>query len=72
MLYEVITIVPVNWRAIGDNYSDSLVFQKAREYGIGSAGLSIPVRGPYGEFAVFSVTKDCSDDKWGELRNNFV
>jgi len=66
------SIVPVNWRAIGDNYSDSLVFQKAREYGIGSAGLSIPVRGPYGEFAVFSVTKDCSDDKWGELTTRLM
>jgi len=61
------SIVPVNWRTIGDNYRDSVVFQKAREYGIGSAGLSIPVRGPYGEFAVFSVTKDCSDEQWATL-----
>lgn len=66
------SIVPVNWRAIGQDYKDSVVFRKAREYGIGSAGFSIPVRGPYGEFAVFSVTKDCSDEEWAELTTNSV
>jgi len=66
------SIVPVNWRAIGGDYADSLVFQKAREHGIGSAGLSIPVRGPYGEFAVFTVTRDCADEEWSELIARFI
>ncbi len=66
------SIVPVNWRAIADDYEDSIVFQKAREFGIGSAGFSIPVRGPYGEFAVFSVTKDCSDEEWAEFTTSSI
>ena len=58
------SIIPVNWRKIGCDYSKNEVFRLAREFGIGNLGLSVPVRGPYGDFAVFSVTKNCSEAEW--------
>ena len=61
------SILPVNWRDIGDDYADNEVFRMARKHGIGHLGLSVPVRGPYGDFAVFSVTKDCAASEWTNL-----
>lgn len=61
------SIVPVDWRQMGEGYENSRVFRLAREHGIGPLGLSIPVRGPYGDFAVFSVTKECSAKEWRNL-----
>lgn len=61
------SIVPVNWREIDGAGPDNEVFRLARAHGISPLGLSIPVRGPYGDFAVFSVTKDCSAQEWSQL-----
>lgn len=61
------SIVPVDWRTLGGDYAESEVFRRAREYGISPCGLSVPVRGPYGDFAVFSVTKDCGTPEWKAL-----
>lgn len=66
------SIVPVDWREIGDDYADSEVFRMAREFGISPLGLSIPVRGPYGDFAVFSVTKNCPAREWSLLCKHII
>lgn len=61
------SIVPVDWRDIGQDYKHNRVFQLARTFGISDFGLSVPIRGPYGDFAVFSVTKSCDDAEWNAL-----
>ena len=66
------SIIPVDWREMEPNYQDSRVFRLARQHGIGALGLSVPVRGPYGDFAVFSVTKDCSAAEWRKLRRSIM
>lgn len=58
------SILPVDWREIGGDYEKSEVFRRAKEFGIGPLGLSVPVRGPYGDFAVFTVTKNCGEAEW--------
>ena len=32
--------------------------------GVGNQGFSVPIRGPNGQFALFSVNQKCSDDDW--------
>jgi DNA-binding CsgD family transcriptional regulator len=62
-------ILPVDWETI--DRSDPLIlrfFGEAQEFRIGSRGLSFPVRGRHGEFALFSVTSAVSEAEWRRLK----
>jgi DNA-binding CsgD family transcriptional regulator len=37
---------------------------EAIEYGVGNQGFSVPIRGPNGQFALFTVNHSCSDAEW--------
>lgn len=59
---------PVDWKRLDWSAKAVRVFQKeAIEYGLGNQGYSIPVRGPNGQFALFTVNHTCSDDEWAEF-----
>jgi len=36
----------------------------AMAHGVGNQGLSIPIHGPKGQFALFTANDSCSDDDW--------
>jgi DNA-binding CsgD family transcriptional regulator len=58
-------ILPVDWSEI--DRSSPVVrkfFGEAQELKVGSQGLSIPVRGRSGEFALVSFTADVSNREW--------
>jgi DNA-binding CsgD family transcriptional regulator len=59
------TILPTDWAPLQTN--DKRVrelFNEARLFGIGRQGVSIPVRGPRSELALFSATSDDTQDRW--------
>ena len=37
------------------------------EYGVGNQGFSVPIRGPNGQFALFSVNDTADDDQWAKF-----
>lgn len=43
-------------------------FGEAGEFGVNHNGLSIPIRGPHGDKAVFSVNCDLSDKEWQNFK----
>ena len=49
---------------------------EASDFGIGNHGLTVPVRGPNGQFAMFTVNKRCANTEWESLltayRNDFT
>lgn len=56
---------PVDWKQLDWSSKAARAFQReAIEYGIGNQGYSIPVRGPNGQFALFTVNHNCNDDFW--------
>ena len=56
---------PVNWKRLDWTSKAARLFKlDAIEHGIGNQGYSIPLRGPNGQFAVFSVSHSCDDDVW--------
>jgi DNA-binding CsgD family transcriptional regulator len=56
---------PVEWKQLDWSSKAARAFQKeAMEYGIGNQGYSIPIRGPNGQFALFTVNHTCDDDAW--------
>ena len=66
-------VLPVDWGSIGR--SDQVTkrfFGEAQEFGIGSDGLSFPVRGQHGEFALFSVTSALPHVEWQKLKKEYA
>ncbi len=62
-------ILPIDWSEI--DRSDPVVrkfFGEAQELDVGANGLSIPIRGRLGEFALFCVTSNESDAQWRATR----
>ncbi|MGR3435524.1 MAG: helix-turn-helix transcriptional regulator [Shimia sp.] len=56
---------PVDWKRLDWTSKAARAFLKeAREWGVGNQGFSIPIRGPNGQFALFTVNHSCSDADW--------
>jgi DNA-binding CsgD family transcriptional regulator len=60
---------PVNWKQL--DWSKKLArdfMQEAIEFGIGTQGFTVPIRGPNGQFAIFTMNHTTSDENW----ENFI
>lgn len=66
------SVAPVDWSRLGRDTNFRHVFDQARQFGIGERGLTIPIRGPYGEFGMLSVTRDCDESEWKKLKRNVI
>lgn len=56
---------PVDWKRL--DWSGKAVksfLGEAMDAGVGNQGFSVPIRGPSGQFALFTVSHKCSDDSW--------
>lgn len=59
---------PVDWKRVDWSSKAARAFQKdAIEHGIGNQGYSIPIRGPNGQFALFTLSHTASDEEWAEF-----
>jgi DNA-binding CsgD family transcriptional regulator len=61
------SIAPVDWRRVQSHGNFRRIFRDAHDFGIGELGLTVPVRGPYGDVGMLSVTKDCTIREWDGL-----
>ncbi|WP_298970325.1 LuxR family transcriptional regulator [uncultured Roseobacter sp.] len=59
---------PVDWKKLDWSGKAVRAFQaEAIAHGIGNQGYSIPIRGPNGQFALFTVNHTCEDAEWEEF-----
>ncbi|WP_298837600.1 LuxR family transcriptional regulator [uncultured Roseobacter sp.] len=59
---------PVDWKKLDWSSKAARALQaESIEYGIGNQGYSIPIRGPNGQFALFTVNHSCDDDDWADF-----
>ena len=63
------SIAPIDWRRLERGKHFQTVFKDAREFGISERGITIPVRGPYGDIGGLSLTRDCSIREWDMLKS---
>ena len=58
-------IDPVDWKTLDWSAKAVREFIKvSAEYGVGNQGFSVPIRGPNGQFALFTVNHSCDDETW--------
>ncbi|MQQ09189.1 LuxR family transcriptional regulator [Epibacterium sp. SM1979] len=63
---------PVDWRRLDWSPRKVRLFLRdALAHGIGNQGYSIPIRGPSGQFAVFTISHNCDDSDWDALISNY-
>ena len=60
---------PLDWKRLDwSNRAARNFFAEATESGVGNQGYTIPIRGPDGQFAIFTINQTSNDDQW----NNFT
>ncbi len=62
-----LSIAPVDWSRFEQDERFRAVFFAAHDFGVPRKGITIPIRGPYGDRGLLSVTRDCSDAEWERL-----
>ncbi|SMH48872.1 LuxR family transcriptional regulator [Maritimibacter sp. HL-12] len=56
---------PVDWKQLDwSSKAARAMWRDARAHGLGNQGYTIPVRGPAGQFALFTLNTDENDDAW--------
>lgn len=56
---------PVDWKRLDWTGKAARTFlTEAISHGLGNQGYSIPIRGPNGQFALFTVNHTCDDAQW--------
>ncbi|WP_354667685.1 helix-turn-helix transcriptional regulator [Lentibacter algarum] len=61
----------VDWKKLNWTSKAARGFlEDAQAHGVGNQGFSVPVHGPNGQFALFSVNHDSDDDTWFEFIEN--
>ncbi|MCB1313327.1 MAG: autoinducer binding domain-containing protein [Sedimentitalea sp.] len=59
---------PVDWKRLDwSSKAARVFFADALEHGVGNQGYSIPIRGPNGQFALFTASHNCDDEAWAEF-----
>lgn len=67
------SIAPVDWRRLDRGTPGyGKVFRDAHDFGISEQGLTIPVRGPFGDIGMLSVTRRCRPADWDRLVRHVV
>lgn len=59
---------PVDWKDLDWSSKAAVAFRKeAIAAGVGNQGYSVPIRGPSGQFALFSLSDNAPDADWAEF-----
>lgn len=64
---------PIDWKRLDWSSKNVRNFHgEALDNGIGNQGFSVPIRGPSGQFALFTVSGNASDDQWSSYTEAHV
>lgn len=64
---------PVDWSELDWSGKPQREFlEEARSSGVGAQGLSVPIRGPRGQFALFTVNHRSSDEDWARYSKDHL
>jgi len=56
---------PANWKELDwSSKAAQAMWRDALAHGLGNQGYSVPVRGPAGQFALFTLNTEAEDDDW--------
>ena len=63
---------PVDWRRLDwSSKAAKTLLEDAAQHGVGSQGFSVPLRGPNGQFALFTANHSCDAETWDTFIDTF-
>lgn len=66
------SFLPVDWKTLKwDTKQKRKFLAEASDAGIGNQGYTVPVRGPSGQQALFTINKNCTDSAWEKFLEEF-
>lgn len=66
------SVAPVDWSRLEHSDNFKAVFSAAHDFGITNTGVTIPVRGPFGDMGGLSVTSELSQPEWQKLKRHII
>jgi len=64
---------PVDWKRLDwSSKSTQNFLHEAIDSGVGNQGFSVPIRGPSGQFALFTVSAKERDDHWAKYTQDYA
>jgi DNA-binding CsgD family transcriptional regulator len=69
---SALSIAPVDWSRLARDSNFSKVFRSAHDFGISSQGMTVPIRGAFGDRGLLSVTAAMSQAEWHRLSREIV
>lgn len=67
-----LSIAPVDWGRFDRDHGFHSVFRSAGDFGITPQGVTVPIRGPYGDRGLLSVTASVPEAEWRRLRASII
>lgn len=65
--------LPIDWNSVkGTDAETAHFFQDAQRHDVGRNGVTLPIIGPHGERSLFTVTSNCSAEKWRLTRRSCI
>jgi DNA-binding CsgD family transcriptional regulator len=65
--------LPIDWMTVDrDTTQAQHFFAEADRYGVGRHGFTVPIRGPLGERALFTLTTNETDEHWYRWRFTYL
>jgi DNA-binding CsgD family transcriptional regulator len=66
-------VAPFDWNdSVDGDPALRHFFGESQEYGVGKQGLSVPIRGCFGEMALFSISGDLTGEHWSKFKREFM
>ena len=67
--YGTKSFLPLDWSDVDHESNNAKsFFLEAERYCVGRQGVTLPIRGPGGERALFTITSNTSESEWGRNR----
>lgn len=69
---SALSIAPMDWSRFDRDSKFHAVFRSAHDFGITPQGITVPIRGPYGDRGLLSVTAGMAEGEWRRLTRSII
>lgn len=69
---SILSLAPVDWSRFERNSNFHAVFRSAHDFGISTQGVTVPIRGAFGERGLLSVTASMPPAEWRKLSRQIM
>ena len=70
LLSAMRSVAPLDWSRLEQDQNYRRVFSDARDFALPDKGVTVPIRGPYGDIGLLCVCTTTSDKKWQSLKRH--